>query len=123
MAFASLPTGSKRVIERPSYFRTFKMARVLSTSMPEGEPEAQSGAPRARRARRTRLWILVAAIVIGIVFVYVFVFVPEVPAAVPDGCVDCTVHYHESLSCSIAGFGTSEWHGTFYLGCSPPSIP
>jgi hypothetical protein len=99
------------------------MAWVLSTSMPEGGFEAASVAQKAGRARRKRLWILVAAVLAGIVFVYVLVFVPAVPATGPDGCFGCTVHYQTSLSCSIAGFGTSDWQGTVYLGCNPPTIP
>jgi hypothetical protein len=91
--------------------------------MLEEGSEAPSATQRAGRARRKRRWIIVAAVVVGIVFLCVFIFVPVVPATVPDGCVGCTVHYQASLSCSIAGFGSSEWQGAFYLVCSPPSIP
>ncbi|MGA8604799.1 MAG: hypothetical protein WB788_07050 [Thermoplasmata archaeon] len=91
--------------------------------MAKGGPDASRVAQVPTRARRKRLWILVAAVVAVVVFAYVFVYVPVIPAAGPDGCEGCAVHYTTSLSCSVAGFGTSEWQGSVYFGCHPPPIP
>jgi hypothetical protein len=91
--------------------------------MAKGGPETSRVAEGATRTRRKRLWILVAGVVAVVVYAYVFVYVRFIPATVPDGCEGCSVHYTESLSCSVTGFGTSEWPGSIYPDCYGPSVP